>query len=328
MKHYLTVAFLLLFHSAYSQPAARLTGIRDTSYSTRSDFANNLKKHPEIKVVADIPIKSVRERRNLIYCTLGKRELKIDAFTPKGKKNVPAILIIHGGGWRSGDRTQHIPMAQYLAQRGFACFTVEYRLSTEALYPAAVYDLKAAVRWVRANASRFSVETSKVATIGFSAGGELAAFLGVTSGLTKFEKGNCNTGASSSVQAVIDIDGTLSFVSPDSWETQNVNKLNASAWWIGYPRTDTIALWTEASPLTYAARNKAPFLFLNSSIERMHAGRDAFAEIAQARGVAVEIKAFENSPHSFCLYEPWFLASVDRITTFLNGVFKIKPHIP
>ena len=275
-----------------------------------------------MRIVPDSPTVNVKEMRNLVYRNLNGRLLKIDAFVPRGKKRTPAILLIHGGGWRSGNRSQHIPLAQHLAANSFACFTVEYRLSTEALYPAAVYDLKAAVRWIRANASKFNVDTAKIVTLGFSAGGELAAFMGITTGMPKFEGDGANKGPSSGVQAVIDIDGTLSFVSPDSWETQNVATVGASAWWIGYPRTENIALWTEASPFTHAQNNKAPFLFLNSSIERMHAGRDEFKKLSTAKGLYVEVKQFGETPHSFCLYEPWFTPTVETVKTFLNKVFK------
>src|SRR5947209_6242015 len=95
-----------------------------------------------------------------LYCTpvhaqstAGSRKLLIDVFYPaaKAKEKRPAIMIIFGGGWRSGNRTQHYPLAQRLADKGYVCFTPDYRLSTEALFPAAVYDLKSALRWIHAN---------------------------------------------------------------------------------------------------------------------------------------------------------------------------------
>jgi pectinesterase len=322
MKYPLAIVFTACSYFALAQPAAKLTTIKDTSYNTLSDYHHNLKNFPNIKIVPDSPVVSVKETRDLTYCNVGSRALKLDAFVPQGKKRVPAIILIHGGGWRSGNRTQHIPLAQHLAAEGFACFTVEYRLSTEALYPAAVHDLKAAVRWIRANAVKYNVDATKIAALGFSAGGELAAFMGTTSGMAKFDGNECNKNASSSVQAVVDIDGTLSFVAPDSWETQNTTNVGASAWWIGYPRTENITLWTEASPLTYVNNNKAPFLFLNSSVERMHAGRDEFKKLAEKRGVNVEVKQFGETPHSFCLYEPWFTPTVQTIKSFLSKVFK------
>src|SRR6185437_15270164 len=230
---YKLISFFSLFltlSAAMAQHTEWRTGVRDTSYSSRSDYAQNVKKFPFIRLVPDSPVASVAEQRRLVYARIGSRELHLDAFLPSAMAGrTPAILIVHGGGWRSGDRSQHIPLAQHLAARGIACFTVEYRLSTEAFFPAAVYDLKAAVRWLHANATRFSTDPAHISVLGFSAGGQLAALMGVTNGLRKFEGSEGVPAASSAVNAVIDIDGTLSFVHPDAWETQHPDKIGASA---------------------------------------------------------------------------------------------------
>lgn len=324
MRYY-TLLFLCLFVlTATAQHQEWRTGVRDTSYNTMKDYRLNLKQYPFITIVPDSTTSAVKEARNLVYCQLGDRQLHIDAFSPAKtrKAGMPAVLIVHGGGWRSGDRSQHIPLAQRLAAKGIACFTVEYRLSTEAFYPAAVNDIKSALQWMRANAKKFQINPNKIAILGFSAGGQLAALAGVTSDLTKFDKNDCNKGMSSAVQAVIDIDGTLSFVHPEAWETQNQQSIGASSWWIGYPRTERLDLWEEASPFSYADRNTLPFLFLNSSVERMHAGRDDFKKLMDKKGVYTEVINFQNTPHSFCLYRPWFDPMVDNINTFLTKVFK------
>jgi len=309
--------------AALAQPAAKITNVPDTSYTTYSDFQKNLKVYPFIKMVPDSPTTSVKENRNMVYCNIGNRQLHIDAFIPaKSKlKAVPAIIMVHGGGWRSGNRTQHIPLAQHLAALGYACFTVEYRLSTEALYPAPLNDIKSAIKWVRAQGTKFKVDTNKMAVLGFSAGGQIAALAGVTSGTNVFPGNGCNQSHSSDVQAVIDIDGTLSFVSPDAQETKNPQTVSYSAWWIGYPRTERLDLWAQASPLTYTDQNKVPFLFLNSNLERMHAGRDVFKKAMDEKHIYTEIVNFKDTPHSFCLYRPWFDDVVTNINSFMHKVF-------
>ncbi|SEA30553.1 pectinesterase [Arachidicoccus rhizosphaerae] len=306
-----------------------LTGTTDTSYNSLSDYKKNLKHYPFIELVPDSSFKNVIEKRNLVYATANQRNLHIDAFLPQPKKTsalkkTPAILIIHGGGWRSGSPSQHIPLAQHLAARGYACFTVQYRLSTEAFFPAAIYDLKAAIRWLRAQNRQFNIDTNKISVMGFSAGGELAAFIGMTNGIQKFEGDEGNEGHSSRVNAVLDIDGTLSFVHPEASETQHPDKIGASAWWLGYPRTERLDLWKAASPLTYANNNSVPFLFLNSSLARMHAGRDDFKKLMDQQKVKVKIIEFPNTPHSFCLYRPWFPDVVNAVNTFLNDLYSDK----
>lgn len=322
MKMFFSMVMILSASMVMSQSKNYITNIPDTSFNTEKDFRQNIKKFPFIEIARDVSIAQVKEFRNLVYCKEDSRELHADVFLPgKSKKRTPAILIIHGGGWRSGNRSQHIPLAQRLAALGYACFTIEYRLSTEALYPTAVNDVKSAVQWIRANAKRFNVDANEIAALGFSAGGHLAALVGVTNGLEKFDVNRCNEKYASNVNAVIDIDGTLSFVHGESWETQNQNDVRASAWWLGYKRTERIDVWTEASPLTYAASNTVPFLFLNSAVERMHAGRDDFKKLMDEKNVHVEIVTFEGAPHAFCLYHPWFDPMVKHIDDFLKFVF-------
>jgi len=324
MRKYL-ILFILMGYigTTNAQDNTGLIRKADTSYTTYSAFQKTVKTNPDVRIVQEQPSAKVNETRNLVYCTIGNRQLHIDAFVPsKHSAKTPAILIIHGGGWRSGNRMQHIPLAQHLAAAGYASFTVEYRLSTEALYPAAVYDLKAALRWMRSNARKFNIDTAKISVLGFSAGGELAAFVGATSNDRKYEDAICNTGYSSSVQAVVDIDGTLSFVHPESGEGDDSRSISAGTYWFGYARKDNPALWLDASPLTHVNNNTAPFLFLNSSVERMHAGRDDFRKALDEKHIYSEVHTFDKAPHSFCLFDPWFDPTVNYIIGFLDKVFR------
>ena len=316
----------LLFVETFSQSKAGLTGIPDTSYTTFSAYTSTRKTHPDIKIVKQFHSKSVKENRNITYCKLGERKLLLDAFYPssKSKTKRAAIIIIHGGGWRSGNRTQHYPLAQRLADLGYVCFTPEYRLSTEALYPAAVYDLKSAVRWVRNNAKKYNVDPNKIAVLGFSAGGELAAFLGVTAGNQKFEGSECNLKTSSLVNAIVDLDGTLSFVHPESGEGDDTKRTSAATYWFGYSKKDNPKLWEEASPLTYVSQHTPPTLFINSSVDRMHAGRTDFLKVLDENHIYSEVKTFSDAPHSFPLFDPWFEPTVKFTDQFLKKVFALK----
>jgi pectinesterase len=308
-RYFYLLAVVFCCGPACAQLTTGITGKRDTSFSTWSAYIKIRKTQPDIHIVKEQNFSQVEEHRNLVYASIGERSLQLDAFLPKAsRKPAPAILIIHGGGWRSGNRSQHIPLAQHLAAAGYACFTAEYRLSTEALYPAAVDDLLKALVWIKANAKRFHIDQKKLAVLGFSAGGVLAAFIGARSG--------------NDVQAVIDIDGTLSFVHPESGEGDDSRSTSAATYWFGYTKKENPELWTAASPLTYAGQNKAPFLFLNSSVDRMHAGRDDFSEILKKNGIYTEVHTFEGAPHAFCLFDPWFQPTVHYIITFLDQVFK------
>lgn len=303
-----------------------LTGVKDTSFNTKRAFAQIQKQFPQASLVESQSSSSVAEKRDISYCNTGTRDLKLDVFYPKIKprKSLPAVLIIHGGGWRSGDRSQHVPLAQKLAERGFVAITVEYRLSTEALYPAAVHDLKAAVRWVRANAQKYHIDANKIASLGFSAGGQLAALLGTTNGKTVFEGNLGNHPFSSKINAIVDLDGTLAFIHPESGEGDDSKGISAATYWFGYNKTQNPELWHEAGALNQVDKNTPPILFINSSVARMHAGRDDMRRKLDALHIYSEVHTFPEAPHTFVLFHPWFEPILAHTTSFLNQVFQTK----
>jgi acetyl esterase/lipase len=319
----LIVCFLGLFFASdlLAQNFGGVTGVPDTSYSTNSAWLSTKKEHPGIQIVGELKSTSIKEKRNVTYQYIGKRELMLDVFQPAQKNNRIAVILIHGGGWRSGNRTQHYPLAQHLANLGYTCFTPEYRLSTEALFPAAVYDIKAAIRWVRSNAAKYNVDTAKIAILGFSAGGELAAFIGTTGNMPLFEGLPDRQGVGSHVNAVVDIDGILAFIHPESGEGDDSRKTSAATYWFGYKKEENPVLWNAASPLSYVGASTPPTLFLNSSVARMHAGRDDYIRVLTTNNIYSEVHTFDGAPHSFCLFGPWFMPAVNYIDGFLKKVF-------
>ena len=152
-RNYFYILLMLIGFNGYSQSTKGITGKPDTSYSLHSAYEATIKTNPEAKFVDEFHFTNLVEEKNINYCKTGDRKLLIDAFYAKWRASSKrtAIIIIHGGGWRTGNRTLHYPLAQRLASLGYVCFTPEYRLSTEALYPAGVYDIKSAIRWVRKN---------------------------------------------------------------------------------------------------------------------------------------------------------------------------------
>lgn len=298
-------------------------GGRDTSFTVQSSFLQEKKRYPEITLADSSLPAGVRVDRNVPYSTLlPDRELVLDMYLPSSDeaKKRPAVLMIHGGGWRSGDRTHNNPLAGHLAARGFVAVPVEYRLSTEALYPAAVHDVKAAIRWLRANAARYGIDTSQMAVLGFSAGGQLAALVGTTNKNPDFEGSGGNPGQSSAVQAVVDIDGILAFIHPESGEGDDSRRTSAATYWFGYPKTEKPDVWRQASALTHVDRNTPPILFLNSSVDRMHAGRDEVIRKLNELGIYSEVHTFPDAPHTFLFFNPWFAPTVTYISEFLYRV--------
>lgn len=317
---------LIVFSIIVKTNAQSLQGITnrpDTSYTTWSAWKNVKKQFPDVTIVSQFNFASVSKKMSIVYCKTQSYQLLIDAFYPKEKNKDKriAIIFIHGGGWRSGDRSQHYPLAEKLAHLGYVCFTPQYRLSTQALFPAAVYDVKASIRWVKAHAGEYNIDTGKIVIAGFSAGGELAAFAGVTGNMPLFEGCDCDRDQTSNVTAIVDIDGTLSFTNSESGEGDDSKHTSAATYWFGYPKKGNEVLWEAASPLSYVSPKTPPTLFLNSSVERMHAGRNDYIKALDSMHIYSEVHTFEGAPHSFCLFNPWFEPTVNYIDNFLKIVF-------
>jgi len=292
---------------------------RDTSYSIRSASEKLKKDYPFIRSIEPNLPEGVLAQTEVAYADIDGRELRLDIFYPaqKSENGYPGLLMIHGGGWSSGSKAHQVPMAQRLAKRGYVAAAVEYRLSPEAQYPAAVHDLKAALRWMRAHAADFGLDTAKVAALGCSAGAQLASLLGTTNGLEKFEGAHGYGEHSSAIQAVLNIDGIVSFVHPEASAEGD-----AASRWLGGTRAERYDLWKEASPLEYAGEQAPPFLFVNSSLPRFHAGRDSLITILNSYGIYSQVFTLPDSPHSFWLAHPWFEPTLNYSARFLDKVFK------
>ncbi|MCB9082045.1 MAG: alpha/beta hydrolase [Lewinellaceae bacterium] len=222
--------------------------------------------------------------------------MHLDLFVPQKRirQGYPGVILIHGGGWSSGSKAHLVPMAQQLAARGIIAAAVEYRLSPEAVYPAAVNDLQEAIRWLRANAARYQLDTARMAALGCSAGAQLASLIGtMPQGLLPYPSAFPHISAQ--VQAVVNIDGIVSFVHPEA-DAEGV----AAGKWLGGTRQTAAKQWREASALEYLNASTPPFLFVNSVVPRFHAGRDDFAAGLARYGTYYEIHTIPDTPHGFC----------------------------
>ena len=324
----LALTCIVMLVIVFSQALAQQKEIpRDTSFTLTNTAPKVYKQYPYAKLVeAKLP-SAVLAQENIVYARYGERELHLDLFSPreKGTELYPGVILIHGGGWRSGNRQMEWPMAQYLAARGYVTATVEYRLSVEAVYPAGIYDLKGAIRWMRTNAARYNIDPNKIAVYGCSAGGELAAFLGTTGDIKRFEGNAGNAKSSSKVQAVIDIDGVLDFTTPaESAKDDDPKKPSAGKAWFGASYKEKPELWRDASPINYVDDKTAPILFVNSALERFHAGRDEMIAQLNKLGISSEVHTIPDTPHPFWLFHPWFEEASGYILKFLDRTLKGK----
>lgn len=296
----------------------------DTTFNIHTEFRKQIRQYPHI-TIAETDTAGLRIWHDLPYTHHGKRDLHLDLFATESprKEKQPVVLLIHGGGWRSGDKSMDWPLAAALAHKGFITVCAEYRLSMEAHYPAAVTDLKTAIRWIREKGAKYGADPSRIALMGTSAGGQLAALIGTLNDKDDLFPVKRMKRISGKVQAVVDIDGILAFIHPESGEgADRPGKPSAATHWFGGNSTEKRELWLQASPLSHPHPGTAPFLFINSSQPRFHAGRDDFAARLDSMGIPCEFKTLENTPHTFWLFNPWFPEVISLTTGFLERMLR------
>ena len=220
--------------------------------------------------------------RNLVYGRAGGTRLELDLAMPKaGAGPFPAIVFLHGEGWRAGHRRDMSHFIEGVARMGYVGVTVEYRLVPAARFPAQVEDCKAAVRWLRANAGTYRVDPGRIGAVGFSAGGHLAAMLGVASEKDGLEGEGGNAGSSSRVQAVVSFFGPADFSTRD-WPADLEREVIVP--FLGGTFAERPDSYRKASPVHYVTEDAPPFLLF-------HGSRDALVPVDQSRRLAEKLKS-------------------------------------
>lgn len=293
-----------------------------TIFSVDTAEKGIIQKYPFVTRPSSKVPENIDFQKGLVYAKYGERKMHVDLFKPNKKGKFPAIIIVHGGAWITGHYTMENPLAIALAQRGYVAVTVEHRLSNEKKYPAQIHDLKASVRWLRANAKRFGIDEKRIGATGASSGGHLVALLGSTNDLPKFEGDGGNRKFSSRVQSVVDIDGTATFIDPGNVAKEIKGPYDTNTRLTGFTFAENPAIWIEASPITHVNAKSAPTLFLNSSSFRPFQQREEMAAKLNALGITSEIIVVPDTPHPFWLFRPWFDVTVNRIDEFFKKTMK------
>lgn len=200
---------------------------------------------------------------NVAYAPISDLQ-QLDIYAPaQGEPPYPVVVIIHGGGWTVGDKRGELPMAaipSFLAL-GFAVASVNYRLAPDAVFPAQLLDVKAAIRYLRDGAEGFGLDPDRIAVIGESAGAHLAALLGTTQGLAEFDDPALgNPDVSSDVQAVVDLYGPANLATSDAQRGLNppcpAEPDPNIALLLGASPTEAPDLAEAASPITYLGSDR------------------------------------------------------------------------
>lgn len=284
----------------------------DTTYTLYSAYHKISKHYPQIKFPNNKALASrLIYEQNLIYSKLlNNRSLHLDLIRSKENVVKPAIVLVHGGGWSSGNKSMLNSLGEILAIEGYIAILVEYRLSREAKYPAAIIDVISAYNWLIKNSERCLIDTSAISFIGMSAGAQIAGMAAV-----ELSKSHNN------IKSYINIDGVVDFTTPLALKWENRRGEESSlAKWLGGSYESAPSKWKEASLPQYIGCNSPKTLFINSSQSRFRAGIEDYKMKLDKFGIYYEQIIIPNTPHSFWLFEPWFSECTDTIINFLNKI--------
>ena len=275
----------------------------------------------------EIPLET-RNRLNskfdVTYARYGDRTLEMDIFRPKeawGK--LPAVICIHGGGWKKGNKLNHRKVAQAIAAHGFVTASISYRLSGEARFPAQIQDCKAAVRFLRANAVEFGIDPKKIGAIGHSAGGHLAALLATSAGIPELEGKGGNARYSSAIQAVVPMGGQTDFLSQ---RTRNISsdEDRGEIWrqFLGGSQDEKPATYRLASPLHYLDSTDPPGWFITGETDDPSTRAEKFRQRMGEIGVPTGLSVIPEAPHPFLVRQLWFDEAMKVAGEFFNNQLK------
>ncbi|MBY0589364.1 alpha/beta hydrolase [bacterium] len=242
------------------------------------------------------PPREYEIKRNLVYATPADRELLLDAYVPKGEGPFPGVLVIHGGSWKTGDKSQLSGYAMKLAARGLASFAINYRLAPEFKHPCQIDDCRAALRWIEQNAGQYHVDADRLGAIGYSAGAHLAFLLGVAGDQKSPKdpvhvwKGDSTTGRR--LRAVVAGGSPCDF-------TVVKEKSKTLVDFLGGTQQDVPILYVDASPRFYISEDDPPILFFHGKADALVTikGPQIMVEEFKSKGVPAELVEIDRADH-------------------------------
>lgn len=254
----------------------------------------------DIELIKDIP-----------YSTDDHEKHKLDILRMKERSDQPqpVIVWIHGGGFRGGNRTDGYKRLERFVRRGYLGVTIDYRWSTEILFPAQVQDCKCAIRFLRAHAKDYNLDPDRIGVWGGSAGGYLVAMLGVTGGIKEFEGAGGWQKYSSRVQAVVDYYGMTDFLAIEEMvkqgkATERFMKLDgkdSASGLLGGKFWEKPELCRKASPTTYASKDDPPFYIFHGDQDPLtpHQQSELLNKVLRKAGVESDFYLVKGGKHGW-----------------------------
>lgn len=247
----------------------------------------------------------------LVFAEPDEQRLKYTMYEPEddGVRLRPAIVLIHGGGWRSGSRYQQRWYCNHFAHEGYVVMTIQYRMMPKYPFPNCVQDCKAAVRWLRRNAGQYRVDPDHIIAFGASSGGHLAGFLATARPEDGFE-GTENMGVSSAVKAAVILYGAVDLRKYDDPPNKPFGFGYARRRFAAFVREDEAEdgedAWAVASPITYVTPETCPVFLAHGTADFMvdyTQATDFHAELLK-NNVPARLILFQGLSHGFDYIHP------------------------
>lgn len=306
--------FITCFGGLYAQKM-RVSGV---SPEPQRISAEGIDPDQPGKAPTEVP-KNITAHVGLTYSTVGSRKLLGDLFVPQNRsKPLPAIVVVHGGGWLKGDKTKFRAMAIALAQKGFVTFAPEYRLGEEALFPAGSHDVHTAVRFLRANAKTYGIQPDRIGAVGGSAGGHLVGLLATGGDLPELRGTGNWDGVSSKIQAAVVLAGPMEMTTGSVAERSRTKPKTSNAnMWLGGTIDEKPALYALADAHLKISKDDCPILFMAG--EKDNPQRNAPSrEKLKAVGVHTGLISYPGAKHGAWNSFPWFDEYINDIAAFLE----------
>lgn len=222
----------------------------------------------------------------MTYCTIEEHALKMDVYYPTSDGPWPGVIFVHGGGWTEGDKA---PLPMVPTAHGYLVVSINYRMYPAFRFPAMIEDVKCAIRFLRAHAADYNLDPERIAVIGHSAGGHLAALAGLVDERAGWDVGPYQE-QSSRVQAVVEMSGPtdLNGRFPEVVEELKVNVFG-------------VEQFISASPVTYARPDAPPFLIIHGEKDGVVPVEQAYRlhEALRKVGASSELVILQNAGHGF-----------------------------
>jgi pectinesterase len=287
----------------------------------RDKEATELVKKTEVWP-SDIQLPAGVEMHEHIEGNVRDSQLDVTYFTRSDTTELrPAMVFIHGGSWKMGDKKHFYRQSAYLAEKfNIFCVNVEYRLSGVAKFPSALEDCKCAIRWTRSVAEKFKIDTHRIGICGGSAGAHLSALVATTNGVNNYEGSGPYQKFSSAVHLSVLFNGHFDMADQLKDHIQDNDMYNFFG---GHP-WEIPEVYGAASPFLRISKDVPPMLFLHGDDDHYpHRQSVAMHERLKHYGVYSELEIYKNKRHAWFNFEPDNHITTLRIAQFIEKIFNL-----